>query len=191
MQPDLKTLALVLVGLALAIVLILLVFRRQSTATAAQLRKVSKGYMAHFLIPDGQGGEIQIENALLCSRGILIVDIKDFEGNIFGSDAMHDWTVITGNKRFTFANPQPGLLDRTAALKHLLPDVPVTGCVAFTSRGKFAKGVPSKVVSLETLIRELGDEAKRTSEAMNSWWPSWEKLRDEAVVAQVAKLIDD
>ncbi len=191
MQPDLKTLALVLLGLALAIVLILLVFRRQSTGTAAQLRKVSKGYMSHFLIPDGQGGEIQIENALLCSRGIVIVDIKDFEGNIFGSDTMHDWTVITGNKRFTFANPQPGLLDRTAAVKHLLPDVPVTGYLAFTSRGKFAKGVPGKVISLETLIRELGDEAKRTTEAMNSWWPSWEKLRDEAVVAQVAKFIED
>lgn len=191
MQPDIKTLLLVLAGLALAIVLTIVLFRRRSTGTAAQLRKVSKGYLAHFLIPDGQGGEIHIENALLCSRGILIVDIKDFEGNIFGSDSMHDWTVISGNKRFTFTNPQNGLLDRTAAVKHLLPDVPVSGYVAFTSRGKFAKGVPSKVVSLDSLIRELGEEAKRTSEAMNTWWPSWEKLRTEAVVAQVAKLIDD
>ena len=191
MQPDIRTLLLVLAGLALAIVLTIVLFRRRSTGTAAQLRKVSKGHLAHFLIPDGQGGEIHIENALLCSRGILIVDIKDFEGNIFGSDSMHDWTVIAGNKRFTFTNPQNGLLDRTAAVKHLLPDVPVTGYVAFTSRGKFAKGVPSKVVSLDSLIRELGEEAKRTSEAMNTWWPSWEKLRTEAVVAQVAKLIDD
>jgi hypothetical protein len=62
--------------------------------------------------------------------------------------------------------------------------------VAFTSRGKFAKGVPSKVIALETLIRELGEEAKRTSEAMHSWLPSWQKLRDQAVVAQLAKLVE-
>jgi Nuclease-related domain len=190
MPTDLKMLALIVLILIVALAVLLLVLRRRSAGTAAQLRNVSKDYMTHFLIPDGQGGEIHIENALLCSRGIVIVDIKDFEGNIFGGDTMQDWTVIAGNKRFTFANPLPGLLDRTAAMAHLLPDVPISGYVAFTSRGKFAKGVPSKVIPLETLIRELGEEAKRTSEAMNSWWPSWEKLRAEAVVAQLAKLVD-
>lgn len=191
METDIKTLVLLASALVAAVVVIWLLFRRRTGGTAAELRKVCKGYMAQFLIPNGQGGEIQIENALLCSRGIVIVDIKDFEGNIFGSDTMHDWTVITGNKRFTFANPQPGLLDRTAAVTLLVPDVPVTGYVAFTNRGRFAKGVPSKVIALDTLIRELGEEAKRTSEAMNAWWPAWEKLREQAVVAQVAKLIDD
>jgi hypothetical protein len=191
MQPDLTTLFAVVAVLVLAIVAVFVWFRRRPAGTAAQLRKVSKDCMAHFLVPDGQGGEIHIENALLCSRGVVIVDIRDFEGNIFGSDTMHDWTVITGNKRFTFANPQPGLLDRTAAVANLLPDVPVTGYVAFTSRGKFAKGTPSKVIALDTLIRELGEEARRTSEAMSNWYPSWQKLRDEAVVAQMARLIDD
>jgi LPXTG-motif cell wall-anchored protein len=191
MMPDYTTNVLIIVGLALLILLLWLVTRRKSAETKARFRKVSKAYLSDFLIPDGQGGQILIEHALLCPRGIVIIDAKDVEGNIFGSDAMHDWTVITGKSRFTFANPQPGLFDRTAAVAHLLPDVPVSGFVAFSDRGKFTKGLPGHVVNLNELLKELAGEAKSKSEALDAYWPSWEKLRAESVVAQVARLIED
>ena len=35
---------------------------------------------------------------------------------------MQDWTVISDRQRYTFSNPQPGLYDRMAAVKRLLPD---------------------------------------------------------------------
>jgi len=191
MMPDYTTNVLIIIGLGLLILLAWLVTRRKSAETKARFRKVSKAYLADFLIPDGQGGQILIEHALLCPRGIVIIDLKDVEGNIFGSDAMHDWTVITGKSRFTFANPQPGMFDRTAAVSHLLPDIPVSGYVAFSDRGKFTKGSPGHVVNLNALLKELAVEAKSTSEALDAYWPSWEKLRAEAVVAQVARLIED
>ena len=177
--------------LSLLLLLISLVRKRKSADLGSRLRRASKAYMANFLIPDGQGGEIHIEHALLCARGIVLVDYKDVEGNIFGSDTMQDWTVITGKKRFTFANPQNGLLDRTAAVAHLLPGMPVEGYVAFSERGKFTKGLPAHVASLDALLAELTEEGKGLGERIDAYWPAWEKLRDEAVVAQVARLIED
>jgi hypothetical protein len=191
MTEDFTTLGLGIAFLLLALVLARLIFKRKSEEPQARFRKVSKAYLSHFLIPDGQGGEIHIEHAMLCPRGIVIVDIKDVAGNIFGSDAMQDWTVITGKGRFTFSNPQNGLFDRTAAVAHLLPNLPVKGYVAFTERGKFTKGLPGHVIGLEQLISELAAELKSGSEAMDAYWPAWEKLRDEAVVAQVGRLIQD
>ena len=191
MTQDFTSLALGIAFLLLALVLARLIFKRKSEEPQARFRKVSKAYLSQFLIPDGQGGEIHIEHAMLCPRGIVIVDIKDVAGNIFGSDAMQDWTVITGKSRFTFANPQNGLFDRTAAVAHLLPNMPIKGYVAFTERGKFTKGLPGHVIGLEELIRELAAELKSGSEAMDAYWPAWEKLRDEAVVAQVGRLIQD
>ena len=188
---DYLTIILGLIVLVLAALLWRLIYQRKSEELPARLKKVSKAYLADFLIPDGQDGEIHIEQALLCSRGIVIVDIKDVTGNIFGSDSMDDWTVITGKSRFTFANPQGGLFDRIAAVKHLLPNVPVKGYVAFSEQGKFTKGLPGHVVNLETLIKELTTELKSGSEALDAYWPAWEKLRDAAVVAQVGRLIED
>jgi len=191
LTQDYITIILGLIVLILAALLWRLIYRRKSEEPHAKFRKVSKAYLADFLIPDGQGGEIHIDHAMLCARGIVIVDIKDVAGNIFGSDSMQDWTVITGKNRFTFANPQNGLFDRTAAVAHLLPDLPVNGYVAFTERGKFTKGLPGHVIGLNALIGELAEEAKSGAEALDAYWPAWEKLRDDAVVAQVGRLIED
>src|SRR5690606_35326587 len=74
-----------------------------------RFRESCRGVLANFVVPDGNGGEIQVQYALLGNRGITVVDIKDIDGHVFGSEAMQDWTVIAASRRFTFANPQPGL----------------------------------------------------------------------------------
>ena len=103
------------------------------------------GCLKNALIPDGNGGHIHLQYALLTRRGILILDIKDVEGHVFGSEGMQDWTVLANDRRYTFANPQPGLWDRLAAVKRLTPEVPVTGYVAFGAKARFSKGQPRSV----------------------------------------------
>ena len=56
-----------------------------------------------LVIPNADGGEIQIDHLLLTAQGILIIDIKDVQGAVFGGDKMQDWTVISENRRFTFS----------------------------------------------------------------------------------------
>jgi hypothetical protein len=157
--------------------------RRQQRDIGRRLRETARGVLADFVMPDGNGGQIQVQYALLTGRGIVILDIKDVTGNVFGSEGMQEWTVIDHNRRYTFANPQAGLWDRVAAVKRIVPDVPVTGFVAFTARARFAKGQPRSVVLLEALLRDLASERDRQAIGVDSYRPFWERLRETAQLA--------
>jgi hypothetical protein len=160
--------------------------RRRQRDLDRRIRDVARAVLADFVLPDGNGGAIQLQYALLTGRGILVLDVKDVEGNVFGSEGMQDWTVIARDRRFTFANPQPGLWDRVAAVRRIVPDIPVTGFVAFTPRARFAKGQPRSVVPLESLLRDLEAERDRQAVGVESYRPGWDRLRE---CAQTAGLV--
>ena len=107
------------------------------------------------LVPDGMGGTVHVDYLLLTPRGLLVVDLWDIVGNIFGGDQMTEWTVIAGPKRETFHNPQGAMYDRVAAVKALAGEVPVEGRLVFTQRGRFPKGLPRWTTSVESLRAEF------------------------------------
>jgi len=154
-----------------------------------RLRDSCRGVLANFVIPDGNGEEIQVQYALLTARGILVIDIKDVAGHVFGSEAMQDWTVIADDRRFTFPNPQPGLWDRVAAVKRLTPEAPVVGFVAFAGRAQFTKGQPKSVMLLESLLQELEKEATAAQSAADGYLTAWERLRQAAIAARMDHLL--
>ncbi|MBL8202407.1 MAG: NERD domain-containing protein [Chromatiales bacterium] len=165
------------------------VIQRRRRDIDRRLRDACRGVLANFVIPDGNGAEIQVQYALLTGRGILILDVKDVEGHVFGSEAMQDWTVIADDRRFTFANPQPGLWDRVAAVKRLTPEVPVIGFVGFTSRARFTKGQPRSVTLLEPLLQELEKEASSARQMAEAYLAAWERLRQAAMAARMDHLL--
>jgi hypothetical protein len=191
MTLDMPTLLLALTACVLTALLWKLIYTRRSSEPRRRFRKASTAFLADFLIPDGEGGEIHIENALLCKRGIIVVNIKDVVGNVFGSNTMQEWAVITGDNRFTFGNPQDGLYDRTAAVKRIVPDVPVIGYIAFTDTAEFSKGFPKHVVGLSPLLDELETEYSQQNVMPDAFYPSWEKLVAEATVTQVDQLAQE
>lgn len=175
--------AWVLAALALLIVLVAggiaiwVQRRRRQRDVERRLHDASCGILKNSLIPDGNGGHIHLQYALLTRRGILILDIKDVEGHVFGSEGMQDWTVLANDRRYTFANPQPGLWDRLAAVKRLTPEVPVTGHVAFGAKARFSKGQPRSVIMLEELLQDLEQESQADrSTAADSFRPYWDRL---------------
>jgi len=164
--------------------------RRAERNVEHRLRSVALDFLSGFIIPDGDDGEIHIEYALLTHRGIIVVDVKDVDGNVFGSDSMQDWTVISDKRRFTFGNPQYVLYDRLAAIKRFVPEIPVTGFVAFSDRSQFNKGQPTDVILLDTLIDELQVEKKTVDgDVLSAWLPQWDLLRETVIVAQVDHLL--
>ena len=135
-----------------------------------------------MVVPNGDEGVIQIDHLLLTSQGLLIVHVKEAPGTVFGGDKLRDWTVMAADRRYTFANPQPALYDRIAAVRQIVRDVPVEGRILFLDGAEFAKGVPELVRTPEQLLREFGDAdraaAKRKVEAFKS---HWEQLAKHAV----------
>jgi hypothetical protein len=173
----------VLGGLALVIVLggfgitLWMLHRRRQRNVERRLHDASCAILKNALIPDGNGGDIHLQYALLTRRGILVLDIKDVEGHVFGSEGMQDWTVLANDRRYTFANPQPGLWDRLAAVKRLTPEIPVTGYVAFGARARFSKGQPRSVIMLEALLQDLERESQSGQSApFESFQLQWQQL---------------
>lgn len=177
-------------GLLLVILLAVLTIRRRRARSAiAQLRSISYDMLTDIIVPKADEGEIQIGYALLTGRGVLVVETKEVAGVVFASDRMDDWTVMAGDRRYTFANPQPTLYDRIAAVAQIVREVPVEGVVLFPDAADFSKGQPRHVTTLPGLLADysrVGRNAERSDVA--AFLPHWERLRQEAVSARVGRL---
>jgi hypothetical protein len=127
---------------------------------------VGSQYLRNVLVPDGMGAVMHVDYLLLTSRGVLVIDLRDTRGNIFGGDQMTEWTVMNGASRSTFQNPQHALYDRVAAVRQLSGDLPVEGRILFTRRGRFPKGLPRWTLMVDSLRAEFPPV---DSEAAHSW----------------------
>ncbi len=172
--------------LLVVMLLALLAVYQRRYRKARRLKKVF-GAIAYdrideLIIPSADEGEIQIDHLLLTAEGLLIVDIKDINGAVFGSDRMQDWSVISDDHRFTISNPQHALYDRIAAVRLIVRQVPVTGRVLFLDDAEFKKGTPGLVSTLDSLQEEFseGDRAVGKSK-IEAFKPHWDLIRDKAL----------
>ena len=156
-------------------------FFRRGTPLEKALADISYDRIEALVIPSADEGEIQIDELLLTSQGLLVLEVKDVQGTVFGSDKMSDWTVIADDRRYTFSNPQPGLYDRIAAVRQIVRQVPVDGRVLFLDGAEFTKGTPSLACNLEQLIAEFGEPDKNAAKfKIEAFKPHWELIRKAA-----------
>ena len=113
--------------------------RRLRAARALAITNCGYEHLRDVLVPDGQGSTLHVDFLLLTARGLVVIDLRDVEGNIFGGDQMTEWTVMRRALRYTFPNPQTGLYDRIAAVRALAPELPIEGRAVFTRSGRFPK----------------------------------------------------
>jgi hypothetical protein len=167
-------------ALLIAALVALWIWYRRRRAAAARLAAItgsSYAYLRNVLLPDPQGLPLHFDFLLLTARGAVVIDLREVRGNIFGGDQMSEWTVMSRGGRSTFTNPQPGLLDRIAALRALVVELPVDGQIVFGARARFPKGLPSQTRLLESLIHE--HQALNPSKAgplADSWLADWRTI---------------
>jgi hypothetical protein len=193
MQDFFTTANMPLLGGA-AIVIVLLIWlwyrhRHSGDRLKRVLADISHDRIDGLIIPNGDDGEIQIDHLLLTTQGLLIVDIKEAVGTVFGSDKMQEWTVISDERRYTFANPQEALYDRIAAVRHIVRQVPVAGRILFNDGAEFTKGVPSLVSDLDQLENEFGEPDKDAAKfKIEAFKPHWDLIRKAALDTQVGQI---
>jgi hypothetical protein len=171
----------------LAVLLLLVVWfvYRRFFAGGSSLEKALAdiGYqrIEALVIPSADEGEIQVDQLLLTSNGLLIIEVKDVQGAVFGSDKMQDWTVIAEDRRYTFPNPQPALYDRIAAVRQIVRQVPVAGRVVFLDGAEFTKGTPSLVCTVEQLVADFSEPDKNAAKfKIEAFKPHWELIQKAA-----------
>jgi hypothetical protein len=155
--------------------------RRMREARALAVTSCGFEFLRDVLVPDGQDTPLHVDFLLLTARGVVVIDLRDIAGNIFGGDQMTSWTVMHRAQRHTFVNPQTALYDRIAAVRALAQDLPVEGRIVFTGRGKFPKGLPRHVLMLESLPSEFPSSDRDAMGALlERWRPAWEAIKKAA-----------
>ncbi len=157
------------------------VLRRRDSRRVAWVTSGAADFLRNVLVQDGNGGDYHLDFLLLTSRGVVIIDMRDIAGNVFGGDQMTDWTLMNGAHRSTFTNPQSGLYDRIASVKALATDTPVEGRIVFTKRAKFPKGLPRFTVMLESVAAEFPKLGAAELEiAVSKYRSGWERIKEAA-----------
>jgi hypothetical protein len=152
--------------------------RRRRASVLDTLDTIAIDRVTNVLLPDGMGGQIQVEHLLLTGGGLIVLDVKAYEGTIFASDRMEEWTVIGKDGRFTFPNPLVTLYDRVAALRQLVRDVPVAGYVLFGAGADFSKGRPRDVILPDELVdRHRKPEKADLERLLEAFAPHWERVK--------------
>src|ERR1039457_4643856 len=161
--------------------------RRLRAARAQAVTDCGYEYLRDVLVPDGQGSTLHVDFLLLTARGLVVIDLRDIEGNIFGGDQMTEWTVMHRALRYTFPNPQTGLYDRIAAVRALAPDVPIEGHAVFTASGQFPKGLPRHTLMLDSLSAEFpASDRQAMSEVLQRWMPVWQLIVKSVTPSKLA-----
>lgn len=157
-RPDTVLWGAVLTSLLLVAVLIMLAWRRHTKRhqVSRLLRSLGGIYVHDLIIPDGVGGTIQTDFLVLLRGGVLVLDVKNYRGALFGAENASLWSQMVRARSFKFTNPLPENTLRVQSLKLLLPNVPVIGRVVFTREGRFPRDMPVGVSMLDTLAEDLG-----------------------------------
>ena len=146
------------------------------------LADISFDRIEGLVIPSADEGEILIDYLLLTAKGLLILEVKDNQGIVFGGDKLQDWSVINNKRRYTFSNPQPALYDRIAAVRQIVREVPVAGRILFLDGADFTKGVPDLVTNLAELVNDFGEQDKNAAKfKIQAFKPHWALVRKKAL----------
>ena len=170
------------VALLLLVWLIYRIIMGRPRGLEGALAEISFDRIEGLVIPSADEGEILIDYLILTSRGLLILEVKDVQGIVFGGDKLQDWSVINNEQRYTFSNPQPALYDRIAAVRQIVREVPVAGRILFLDGAEFTKGVPDLVAGLTDLVSEFGEPDKNAAKVkIQAFKPHWALIRKEAL----------
>jgi hypothetical protein len=167
--------------LLLMIVLIWLTIRRfRSTAEerkiAAAVKGVATEYVPNAVLPDGIDGYAFIDYLVLTPKAILVVDVQNYNGLLFGGEKIDYWTQMIGHKSYRFENPIAQNKSRVETVKAHVGKIPVVGRVLFGNAGDFPKGIP-KGVSLRNRFGQEMAHLVSTHDIPTELRNAWNQLK--------------
>ena len=130
--------------------------------TAKHLMRLPSDYvvLSDVLLPTDYG-TTQIDHVVICPYGIFVIEVKNYNGNIFGSENSQYWTQNIYGHKYEFRNPLKQNLAHIYALKNVvngLKKVPFYSIIAFGNQARLCLNIDSIDViyinEIEKKIRE-------------------------------------
>jgi len=172
---------LLLGALLLAVLLLVLAavwyWRRRSRQLAQRLKGRIWGHAQDVVIPDGMDGHIHIDHVLLTRRGLIVLELKELRGSVFGAEKMSEWVVIEEGRRYGFRNPLTELDERLAALRAFAEGIRIEAYVLIIGPVGFPKGRPERTLRMD----DLADKLEPVNGDMPDGWRGlWNKIAGRA-----------
>lgn len=103
----------------------------------------------HNVVLTTQNGTTQIDHVLLSRYGIFVIETKNYNGWIFGSENQKSWTQVLHGKKNTFQNPLHQNFRHTKALaEHLQEDhLKIHSIVFFIGDAELKTDLPPNVMT--------------------------------------------
>lgn len=99
----------------------------------------SKDIFHNLYVKDSNGKYAQIDVAALTSKGLIVFEVKNYSGWIYGSEDQPYWTKVLGRKKYRFYNPIMQNDKHIKALHQNLPQnpsIPIYSIVVFYGSAK-------------------------------------------------------
>ena len=194
-QDWLMTIIVVIIAVAVVFAAPMALRRYRRDAEQRRVAKIVKSLnivlQKNVAFPDSMDGYVFVDYLLLTPAGIVVLDLQDYNGFIFGGPNIDQWTQMVRQRGYKFENPLHQNAWRLQILRALVKDAPLIGKVVFSSVSQFPKGIPEGVLHVSTLSADLIEliDNKETSESVRKAWdellghavdarsPDWKKLR--------------
>jgi restriction system protein len=105
-----------------------------------------------------QDGTTQIDHVLVSTKGIFVIETKNYSGWIFGNEKSKQWMQVIYRVKNRFQNPIHQNYRHVKVIEQLLDFLTkeqIHSIVVFTGSGQFKSQVPKGVVYLQQLVDVL------------------------------------
>lgn len=126
-------------------------------AIVANFRSPQYHLLNNLTIPF-QDGTTQIDHVLVSTKGIFVIETKNYSGWIFGDEKSKQWLQVIYRAKNRFQNPIHQNYLHVRVIEKLLDFLPkeqIHSIVVFTGSGQFKSQVPKGVVYLQQLVDVL------------------------------------
>ena len=147
----------VAIFVVLVLVVVLFIVRRNADKHNIKsiIKDIGNDFIQDVALPDGMDGYVFVDYLVLTPTGILVVDVENYNGFLFGGDHIDEWTQMIGHKSYKFKNPLPHHQQNVQSVISHTGTVPVQGRLVFTSEGSFPKGIPDGVSTAGSLKQDV------------------------------------
>lgn len=103
------------------------------------------------------GDSTQIDHVVLSTRGVFVIETKNYQGKILGKAHEPQWTQRLGRQSFKFQNPlrQNYRHRKFLAEKCGVKEEAIVSLVVFTGNADFPKGMPEGVFYPKALLKAI------------------------------------
>ena len=105
-----------------------------------------------------QDGTTQIDHVLVSTKGVFVIETKNYTGWIFGNEKSKQWTQVIYRVKSRFQNPIRQNFKHVKVIQNeldFLPKEQIHSIVVFVGEAKFKTPIPKDVLYLHQLVDHI------------------------------------